>query len=77
MYVCVCVHTRSLSNVQLFGVHFEKGLCVCVCVYTLGHSVMSNSLGSMDYSPPGSSIHGILQVRLLQTVAISYSRGSS
>ena len=32
---------------------------------------------SMDYSPPGSSIHGILQARVLEWVAISFSRGSS
>ena len=31
----------------------------------------------MDYSPPGSSVHGILQVRILEWVAISFSRGSS
>ena len=29
------------------------------------------------YSPPGSSVHGILQARILEWVAISYSRGSS
>ena len=32
---------------------------------------------SMDYSPPGSSVHEILQARLLEWVAISCSRGSS
>ena len=26
--------------------------------------------------PPGSSVHGILQARILEWVAISYSRGS-
>ena len=31
----------------------------------------------MDYSPPGSSVHGILQERILGWVAISLSRGSS
>ena len=31
----------------------------------------------MDYSPPGSSVHGILQARILEWVAISSSRGSS
>ena len=31
----------------------------------------------MDYSPPGSSVHGILQARILEWVAISCSRGSS
>ena len=31
----------------------------------------------MDYSPPGSSVHGILQARILKWVVISSSRGSS
>ena len=31
----------------------------------------------MDYSPPGSSVCGILQARILEWVAISFSRGSS
>ena len=37
------------------------------CV-TLGNSV--------DCSPPGSSVHGIFQARILEWVAVSYSRGS-
>ena len=32
---------------------------------------------SMDCSPPGSSVHGTLQARILEWVAISFSRGSS
>ena len=31
----------------------------------------------MDCSPPGSSLHGILQERILEWVAIFFSRGSS
>ena len=31
----------------------------------------------MDCSPQGSSVHGIIQARILERVAISYSRGSS
>ena len=31
----------------------------------------------MDSSPPGSSVHGIFQARILGWVAISFSRGSS
>ena len=31
----------------------------------------------MDCSPPGSSVHGILQARILEWVAIPFSRGSS
>ena len=29
------------------------------------------------YSPPGSSVHGILQARILEWVAVPSSRGSS
>ena len=32
---------------------------------------------SKDYSLPGSSVHGIFQVRILEQVATSFSRGSS
>ena len=31
----------------------------------------------MDCSPPGSSVHGILQPRILEWVTISFSKGSS
>ena len=31
----------------------------------------------MDYSPPGSSVHGILQARILEWVAMPFSKGSS
>ena len=33
--------------------------------------------GPMDYSLPGSSAHGILQARILEWFAISFSRGFS
>ena len=32
---------------------------------------------SKGYSPPGSSVHGILPARILEWVAIPFSRGSS
>ena len=31
----------------------------------------------MDYNPPGSSVHRILQTRILEWLAIPFSRGSS
>ena len=40
-------------------------------------SVVSNSCDPMDCSPSGSSVHGILQARILEWVAISFSRVSS
>ena len=41
------------------------------------HYVISHSCDHMDCSSPGSSVHGILQVGILESVAISFSRGSS
>ena len=40
-------------------------------------SVLSNSLWPTDHSLPGSSVHRILQARILEWVAIPFSRGSS
>ena len=31
----------------------------------------------VDCSPPGSSVHGIFQARILEWVAVSFSRGFS
>ena len=36
-----------------------------------------NFCDRMDYNPPGSSVHGIFQARILEQFAISYSKGSS
>ena len=43
------------------------------------HSVMSDSslCDPNDYSPPGSSVHGIFQARMLEWIGISCSRESS
>ena len=49
-------------------------LRICMCVLSC---FVSNSLRPMDCSPPGSSVHGILQARTLEWAAISSSRGSS
>ena len=51
--------------------------CICVCVYALSHSVMTDFCDPMNCSPPRSSFHSISQVRVLEWVVISYSRGSS
>ena len=62
---------------------------MCLCQLCLGYvityftlkwswSVVSDSFRPDGWnSPPGSSVHGILQARILGWVAISFSRGSS
>ena len=51
----------------------EPGVCMCVLVAQLCLTLCN----SMDCSPPGSSVHGILLARILEWAATSSSRGSS
>ena len=53
--------------------------------FSLGHKVKLSEAAlscptlcdPMDCSPPGFSVHGISQARILELVAVSFSRGSS
>ena len=47
------------------------GVCVCVCVCDQSCATLCDP---MDCSPLGSSIHGNLQARILEWVAIPFSR---
>ena len=46
-------------------------ICVCACMFSRVW------LCATAWSPPGFSVHGILQARILEGVAIPSSRGSS
>ena len=48
---------------------------MCVCAKLLQSCL--TLCDPVDSSPPDSSVHGILQARILEWVAISFSRGSS
>ena len=55
-------------------------VCVCVCACTHARSVTQSCPILWDpknCSPPGSSVHGILQAKMLEWVAMPSSRGSS
>ena len=47
------------------------------CVLCLAAQSCPTVCNPMDYSPPGSSVHGILQARIPEWVAMPSSRGSS
>ena len=44
-------------------------MCVCVCVHSVAQSYPT-LCDPMDCSPPGSSVQGIFQTRMLEQVAI-------
>ena len=48
-------------------------MCVCVLVTQSCPTLCD----PMNCSPPGSFVHGILQARILEWTAISFSKGSS
>ena len=47
-------------------------VCKMLCVCMLSRSVVSDYFDLMDCSPPGSSVHGIFQARILEWGAISF-----
>ena len=51
-----------------------EGACLdmCVCVY-LVTQLCPTLCNTMDSSPPGSSVHAVLQARILEWVAILFS----
>ena len=55
---------RGLVSFRIGGAGLVPNLCPTLC-------------GPMDDSPPGFSVYGILQERILEWVFISISRGSS
>ena len=61
--------TACCSGIQSFE--------ILVSSSSESHLVVSDSCDPMVCSLPGSSVHGILQARILEWVAISFSRGSS
>ena len=59
----------------------ENHILKFCCVITESESEVAQSCPTlchpMDCSLPGFSVHGILQARILEWVAIAFSRGSS
>ena len=67
------------SDCHLFKGSMVTHTCVCVCVYVcvLVAQLCPTLCDPMNCSLPGPSVHGILQPRIPEWVAIPFSRGSS
>ena len=72
--------------IPLLGIYteetrIERDTCSPVFISSVQFSSVTQSCPTlcnpMDCNPPGSSVHGILQARILEWIAMSFSRGSS
>ena len=52
-------------------------VCIHACILAKSPQSCPTMCNPMICSPPGSSVHSILQARILELVVISFSRGSS
>ena len=74
------MYFNSLDSNQFNFKCYDVFLCVCVCVcararvHRLSHIWLCNT---MYCSMPNTSLHGIFQARILERIAISFSRESS
>ena len=70
-YICISTSTnRFIRNIFLDSTYIH-------CVRVLSRFSHVWLCDPMDCSPPGSSVHGIFQARMVEWVAMPSSRGSS
>ena len=83
--VCHCFHCFPIylpwsDGTRCRDLHFLNVKLILFFIEIIGGLVTKSCptlVTPMDCSPPGSSVHGILQARILEWVAISFSTGSS
>ena len=72
------IYFFDLANLEVYE-YLGVCVCVCVCVRMCAKSLQLclSLCDPVDCSPPGSSVHRILQARILEWVAMSSFRRSS
>ena len=71
--ITIMIEFFSFLSNQYLSMNVENQF-IYVVVVLFSRSVMFDSCDPMDWNPPGSSVHGISQARILEWVAISFSR---
>ena len=71
--MCLAMHFFSTNGRLTYYFTINASVCVsvCLCVCVLRCSVVLDSCDATDCNPPGSSVHGILQVRILEWLPFS------
>ena len=73
------------TNFRLPSPHLQKRVPIYqissrllfMCMRAPSHQSCPTLCDPLHCSPPGSSVHGIFQARIMEWVAVSFSRGSS
>ena len=72
------VKRKKLGWINEWRIHrtqYSTAVCVCLCLWAKSIQLRPTLCDPVDHSPPGSSVHGILQARILEWVATPSSRG--
>ena len=89
IYLCMCAYVCTHVYIRVTGMYhhilssfakYIKIMNICwlfSCVCMLVSQLCLTLCNFMDCTLPGSSVHEISQARILEWVAISFSRGSS
>ena len=67
-------HSRFLGNIFLYNIRLYF---YHQCMHAKSLQLCPTLWDPIDCSPPGSSVHGILQARILEWVTMPFSRGPS
>ena len=79
-YIHTCVHKAFSGETLLWKknrIYGTKPSCKCFLMRSNNFQSCPTLYDTMDHSPLGSSVHRILQARILEWVAMPPSRGSS
>ena len=74
VYICIHIHICTMDIYVYVCVYVHICVSLYICLVAKLWPTLCNP---MDCNPPGSSVYGILQARVLEWVAIFFSRGSS
>ena len=67
----LCTHTHTHTHTYI-----SASTATSIAIFMLVTQSCLTLWNPKDCSPPGSSVHGFLQARILEWVAIPFSRGS-
>ena len=75
--ICPCLNCICTLLTAWCYNYVDSFVCVCVCVWVLVAQSCLTLWDPTDCSPPDFSVHGILQARMQEWIAIHFSRGTS